>query len=159
MDKTVTTLSDEDLEALRVDVLNEQDRRRIITEAPARADQLAQQYAAVVDAAPATPWDDLTDRVGPGQRIVWTDGNVYRNTSRAWLNTNDTPDTYPQGWSQETGLPSGVAPFAVGEAVAVGDLRTYEGTIYRVITAHTTQAGWPPRRPGALDAARLILPQ
>ena len=44
----LTTLTDEDLEALRVDVLNEQDRRRIITEAPARADQLAQQYAAVV---------------------------------------------------------------------------------------------------------------
>ena len=33
----LTTLTDEDLDALRVDVLNEQDRRRIITEAPARA--------------------------------------------------------------------------------------------------------------------------
>ena len=97
-----------------------------------------------MDAAPATPWDDLTDRVGPGQRIVWTDGETYRNISRAWLNTNDTPETYPQGWSQETGLPSGVAQFAVGEAVAVGDPRTYEGTVYRVITAHITQAGWEP---------------
>ena len=49
------TLTDEDLDALRVDVLNEQDRRRIITEAPARADQLAQQYETIMEAAPATP--------------------------------------------------------------------------------------------------------
>jgi hypothetical protein len=140
----LTTLTDPDLEALRVDVLNEQDRRRIITEAPARADQLAQQYESIMGDAPATPWADLTDRVGPGQRIVWTDGETYRNISRAWLNTNDTPETYPQGWSQETGLPPDVAPFIVGEAVKVDDLRAYEGTVYRVLQAHTTQAGWTP---------------
>ena len=95
-------------------------------------------------AAPATPWADLTDRVGPGQRIVWTDGETYRNISRAWLNTNDTPDAYPQGWAQETGLPAEVAPFVVGESVKVGDLRTFEGIVYRCITAHTTQDGWTP---------------
>lgn len=140
----LTTLTDEDLDALRVEVLNEQDRRRIITEAPARADQLAQQYETIMEAAPATPWADLTDRVGPGQRIVWTDGETYRNISRTWLNTDDTPAAYPQGWAQETGLPPDVAPFVVGEAVEVGDLRTFEGIVYRVLQAHTTQADWAP---------------
>lgn len=140
----LTALTDTDLDALRVDVLNELDRRRIIREASARADQIVQQYESIMGDAPAVPWDDLTDRVGPGQRIVWTDGNTYRNTSRAWLPTTATPETYPQGYAQETGLPPDVAPFAVGEAVKVGDLRTYEGTVYRVLQAHTTQAGWAP---------------
>ena len=140
----LTALTDEDLDALRVDVLNEQDRRRIIAEAPARADQLAQQYETIMEATPATPWADLTDRVGPGQRIVWTDGETWRNTSGSWLPTTATPATYPQGYAQETGLPAEVAPFVVGESVKVGDLRTFEGTVYRVLQAHTTQADWAP---------------
>ena len=133
----LTALTDQDLEALRVDVLNEQDRRRIITEAPSRADQLAQQYESVMDAAPATPWDDLTDRVGPGQRIVWTDGNVYRNSSCAWLPTTATPETYPLGWSQETGLPAEVLPWEPGGTYKTDDLRTFGGIVYRCIQPHT----------------------
>ena len=140
----LTTLTDEDLDALRVDVLTEQDRRRIIAEAHARADQLAQQYETIMEAAPATPWADLTDRVGPGQRIVWEDGETYRNISRAWLPTTATPATYPQGYTQLTGLPPDVAPWTVGESVKVGDLRTFEGIVYRVTQAHTTQADWAP---------------
>ena len=133
----LTALTDSDLDALRVDVLNEQDRRRIITEAPARADQLAQQYESIVDASPVTPWNDLTDSVGPGQRIVWTDGNIYRNTSRAWLPTTATPETYPLGWSQETGLPAEVLPWEPGGTYVADDLREYEGVVYRCIQPHT----------------------
>lgn len=133
----LTTLTDPDLDALRVDVLNEQDRRRIITEAQARADQLAQQYESIMGDAPATPWADLTDSVGPGQRVVWTDGNTYRNTSRAWLPTTATPETYPLGWSQETGLPAEVAPWVAGGTYAADNLRTFGGIVYRCIQPHT----------------------
>ena len=35
-------------------------------------------------------------------------------------------------------------PWAVGEAVAVGDMRRDEGKLYRCIQAHTTQADWKP---------------
>ena len=133
----LTALTDEDLEALRVDVLNEQDRRRIIAEAPARIDQIVQQYEFIMGDAPATPWTDLTDRVGPGQRIVWTDGNVYRNTSCAWLNTNDTPETYPQGYAQETGLPAEVLPWESGGIYKADDLREHRGVVYRCIQPHT----------------------
>ena len=50
----LTTLTDEDLDALRVDVLNEQDRRRIITEAPAQIETLSASYyrAAQLEAPP-----------------------------------------------------------------------------------------------------------
>ena len=133
----LTALTDEDLDALRVDVLNEQDRRRIIAEAPARADQLAQQYETIMEATPATPWANLTDRVGPGQRIVWTDGETWRNTSGSWLPTTATPATYPQGYAQETVLPPDVASWETGGTYKADDLRTFCGIVYRCIQPHT----------------------
>lgn len=78
-----------------------------------------------------------------GQRFVWTDGNVWEANTGP-LNSNATPATWPQGYSQITGLPPDVAPFVAGEAVKIGDLREYEGIVYRCIQAHTTQAGWAP---------------
>ena len=122
----LTTCTDTDLDALRVQVLTEQERRRLIADAPAQQKTMAAQYAAAVAAAAPTPWASLTDRVGPGQRVIWTDGQTWRNTSGAWLPTTATPATWPQGWAQETGLPAAVA-WAAGQAVKVGDLRTYGG--------------------------------
>lgn len=133
----LTALTDEDLDALRVDVLNEQDRRRIIAEASARIDQIVQQYESIMGDAPATPWTDLTDRVGPGQCIVWADGNTYRNTSRAWLPTTATPETYPQGYSRITGLPPDVPPWEPGGTYKADDLREHGGVVYRCIQPHT----------------------
>ena len=131
----------------------EQNRRRLIMDAPAQQKAIAAQYAAAVAAAAPTPWASLTDRVGPGQRVIWTDGQTWRNTSGAWLPTTATPATWPQGWAQETGLPAAVA-WAAGQAVKVGDLRTYGGKTYRCLQAHTTQAGWVPPGVPALWAAQ-----
>lgn len=92
--------------------------------------------------APA-PWASLTDRVAPGQRVIW-DGQTWRNTSGAWLPTTATPATWPQGWAQETGLPPTITAWASGQAVKINNLRTYGGKTYRCIQAHTTQTGWEP---------------
>ena len=37
-----------------------------------------------------------------------------------------------------------VQPWVVGEAVVVGDLRSYDGVVYECIQSHTTQSGWEP---------------
>lgn len=34
--------------------------------------------------------------------------------------------------------------WTVGQSVAIGDLRTYQGVTYRCQQAHTTQTGWEP---------------
>ena len=149
----LSTYTDPDLDALRVQVLTEQERRRLIADAPAQQKTMAAQYAAAVAAAAPSPWVSLTDRVGPGQRVIWTDGNTWRNTSGAWLPTTATPATWPQGWAQETGLPAAVA-WAAGQAVKIGDLRTYSGKTYRCLQAHTTQAGWDPPSVPALWAVQ-----
>lgn len=146
----LTTMTDDDLDTLRVQVLTEQERRRLIADAPAQQATVAAQYAAAVATAAPTPFASLTDRVGPGQRVIWTDGNTWRNTSGAWLPTSATPATWPQGWAQETGLPPTVTAWAAGQAVKVGYLRSEAGKVYRCLQAHTTQTGWEPSKVPAL---------
>ncbi len=34
--------------------------------------------------------------------------------------------------------------WSTGENLSVGDRRAYEGTLYEVVQAHTTQSGWEP---------------
>lgn len=41
-------------------------------------------------------------------------------------------------------------PWIVGEALIVGDRRSYQELLYEVIQAHTTQAGWEPPNVPAL---------
>ena len=121
-----------------------------------QADALADAVAEVIATDEPTPWEALADRVAPGQRVAWTDGNVWRNTSRAWLPIGATPATWPQGWAQETGLPDVVAPWAPNERVwRAGDpldpspakaatLRSFKGVVYRCTQSHVTLAGWTP---------------
>lgn len=40
--------------------------------------------------------------------------------------------------------------WSAGESLSVGDRRAYEGTLYEVIQAHTTQSGWEPPNVPAL---------
>ena len=41
-------------------------------------------------------------------------------------------------------------PWTVDEAVSVGDIRSYDGKLYKVVQAHTTQADWIPDATPAL---------
>lgn len=102
-------------------------------------------------------WDGTAVR--PNGRIIWG-GETWRNTSGATLVSD--PGVYPQGWSQETGLPTNPIPWTPGEKVwAQGDegnpdpsrtasLREDAGIIYRCIQTHTTQADWRPASTPAL---------
>ena len=110
-----------------------------------QADALADAVAEVIATDEPTPWEALADRVAPGQRVVWTDGHVWRNTSRAWLPIGAAPATWPQGWAQETGLPDAVAEWAPDQTVAANDLRSFGGgVVYRCNQSHVTLAGWTP---------------
>mgnify|MGYP004563585257 FL=1 len=40
--------------------------------------------------------------------------------------------------------------WSAGESLSVGDRRAYEGTLYEVVQAHTTQSGWEPPNVPAL---------
>lgn len=40
--------------------------------------------------------------------------------------------------------------WSAGESLSLGDRRAYEGTLYEVVQAHTTQSGWEPPNVPAL---------
>ena len=139
----LTTMTDVDLDALRVRVLTEQERRRLLADAPAQSKALGDKYAAAVAAAAPIPWASVPDAIGPGTSIIWTDGNTWRNKSGAWLPKTASPATYPLGWTQETGMPT-ASPWSPTGVYKTGDLVTYNGKTYRCLQWHTANAGWTP---------------
>ena len=146
----VTTYTDADLESLRAAVLTEEARRWTIATAQTQANEVGAQYAAAISTTPSVPWASLTGTVAPGQQVVWTDGQTYRNVSSAWLPTTASPGTYPQGYQLAT-PPAPTAPaWAAGVAYAVGALAVYSGVTYKCLQAHTSQVGWEPPNVPAL---------
>ena len=149
----LTTYTDDDLNALRVAVLTEQERRRLLTDAPALVEQIAAQYAAATTDEPPCPYAAPTgahDAYGPGRKIVWTDGHTYRNDSGQWL--SHSPEEYPRGWTcldcpePEPDPDTGVLPWTDkgSPSYKTGDLRTWpEGssTVYRCRQDHTAHEG------------------
>lgn len=140
----LNTLTDAELDGLRIEVVTEQERRRLIVEAPAQTKALGDRYAAAVASADPVAWAVVPDAIGPGVAVTWTDGNRWRNKSGTWLPKTASPGTYPMGWTQETGLPTASAWSGASVAYKVGDLATDAGKTYRARQAHTSQAGWNP---------------
>ena len=57
------------------------------------------------------------------------------------------PAAYPIGWKRAGASvidPATVPQWVVGVAYKVDDKVTYQGTVYRVVQAHTSQAAWTP---------------
>lgn len=137
----LTTYSDDDLDQLRRDVIIEIERRALIRTAEATAAQLAAQYAEAVHDEPAIGWEPGLV-VGPG-RTVTEDGVEYRNTSGAWLSV--PPSAYPLGYQMTTPPDTEEVPaFKAGEQVQPGDLRAYNGKVWRCLQPHTTADHWAP---------------
>lgn len=95
----LTTYSDEELAELTAAANAEKQRRFLISQAGNIVSQLEE--------VEPTQWEDLIDRISPGQRVVFN-GNVWRNVSGAWLSAKADPNTYPTLWSQETGVSADV---------------------------------------------------
>ncbi|NCD18260.1 MAG: hypothetical protein EOL91_13345 [Actinobacteria bacterium] len=107
----LATLTDPDLDALRVNVLNEQDRRRLLIDAPGLVEQINTRYEDAVANIPHEEWATITartDRVGPGVRVTLA-GIEYRNKSGAWLPISAGPDKDPSSiwWERVTPVDPG----------------------------------------------------
>lgn len=135
-------MTDPDLGALYRDVRVELERRETLASAKARMEELAREYETAVEGEPARTWAPGTV-VGPGQKVV-EGGKEYVNTSGAWLSAS--PSQYPLGYRLSTPPPASQAPAwnPNGHPYKAGDQVSYKGTVYKVIQAHTSQAGWTP---------------
>ena len=102
------------------------------------------------DVVEGLPWVQPTGShdVYPSGVTVTHEGRLWRSehpfnawppgTPNLWADLGKAPATVP-------GLPVDDYPaWATGTPVHAGDIITYEGTLYRAVQAHTTQAGWEP---------------
>lgn len=153
------TWTDEDLDALRVAVLREQERRYVLATAEDRAEQTARQYHKAMEAAlPPLAEGEHREWVQPtGAHDAYPRGAVVANKGRVWESRHPANVWEPGGAGVPPGLwkdvtadapaptppPNGPA-WKAGEAVKAGDVRTYRGVAYTVIQPHTTQVGWEP---------------
>lgn len=145
----ITPLTDAELDQLRVTVLTEQERRRVVATGQQTAADLASRYEQAVAATDPLPWASVPDAIGPGVAVIFTDGQRWRNKSGAWLPKTASPATYPLGWTQETGLPT-ASPWSPTGVYAVDALVTYGGKTYRCILAHTANSTWTPTAAASL---------
>ena len=134
-----------DLEALRLEVSVELDRRRLIDSVKAQTEELVKSYESAVAIEGVV--DGTTVPVGgwgPG-RTVDFNGEPYVNISGSWL-THD-PSEYPHGW-RRLGAPDPdpktAIPWESGLLAKVDVLMTYNGFTWRCKLEHTTHIGWAP---------------
>lgn len=108
-------------------------RARIPGEVSARV-QPIDQYGAYRLVDPFTGSPETCTHNGKEWFVSQADGagnNVWEPGTYGWTEKGQTPAPGPQAW-------------AVGQVVAVGDLRSHGGKVWRAKVAHTTHAGWAP---------------
>ena len=147
----LTAMTDTDLDALRIQVLTEQERRRTLANAQQQAEQIAAQYAAAVAGQAPAAYRQPTgahDAYGPGALILW-EGATMRNRSGGWL--SNSPAEYPRGWEvTKTADPNPTPPAAPAWSATadykIGDKATRGGVTYRCLVAHGAAYGgtWGP---------------
>ena len=79
----LTALTDADLDALRLAVLLEQERRTLLAQAPARAAELATQYAQAIGRKDGDPYQPVTEAhdAYPPNSIVESNTSEYHRAT------------------------------------------------------------------------------
>lgn len=77
------------------------------------------------------------------------DGSEWRCIQGHTTQAGWEPSATPSLWVKLTPIADepddgGTTEWTAGEAVSVGDVRSYDGTDYECLQAHTTQTGWEP---------------
>lgn len=140
--------SDEALDALRIDVLTELERRRLLATAAADVAQINQRYVAAIGRVDGGDWVQPTgahDAYTKDSKVL-KDGKTYQSTipANVWAPPGE-------GWREV--VPAGAAPAAWVQPGStnpykIGDRVTFEGATYESLidgnvwspTAHP--AGW-----------------
>ena len=152
----LAALNDAGLDALRLAVLLEQERRTLIAQAPAQAEALAAQYAQAIDRHDGDPYQPVTgahDAYPPGSVVEGNAGEYHRSTAwashapgttgapweRVWPDgdgwTTTPPATGPLPWVQPTGA---------HDAYSFGATVTHTGRVWESTVAGERSNTWAP---------------
>lgn len=165
-DIDLTAMTGDELDALWARVVAERGRRLTLATAAAQAELIADRYLDARDGAePAETAEALAD-VGAwpawvqptGAHDANTKGRIVSHNGALWRSLIAAnvwePGSTGAGalWEKVTAGAAGEAPATPtapawdggGHAYKAGDLVTYSGKTYRVLQAHSSQAGWTP---------------
>ena len=100
--------------------------------------------AAATDVASAAVEEAKVQAVQAATQVADAQTAMLRTAMRKFVRIDELQ---PEDIADLVGL---YDPWIADEAVAVGDIRSYDGKLYKVVQAHTTQADWPPDATPAL---------
>jgi len=100
--------------------------------------------ATATDVASAAVEEVKAQAVQAATQVADTQTAMLRTALRKFVRIDELQ---PEDIADLVGL---YDPWIADEAVAVGDIRSYEGKLYKVVQAHTTQADWTPDATPAL---------
>ena len=135
-----TEYDDEELDALRIAVTAEQERRHTLTYAAEQSEELARRY---LDAAGRT---DGSEWVQPtGGHDAYPEGHVVQHNGKEWVSLTPANVWEPgvSGWRENVSedddegggsAPEWVSPTGEHDAYNVGDRVTFEGRVYVSVT-------------------------
>lgn len=137
------TLTDEDLDTLRIDVLAEQERRARLETTPNTIEQLNRDYLDAEGTQPGQPWRQPT-----GAHNAYPEGWTVEHNNKTWISLTPANTWEPgiSGWrevTEEGDAPAEwVRPSGAHDAYQPGDRVTFEGAVYESI--HPTANTWSP---------------
>ena len=152
----LAALNDADLDALRLAVLLEQERRTLIAQAPTQAEALAAQYSQAIGRHDGDPYQPVTgahDAYPPGSVVEGNAGEYHRSTAwashapgttgapweRVWPDadgwTTTPPATGPLPWVQPTGA---------HDAYSFGATVAHTGRVWESTVAGERSNTWAP---------------
>ena len=149
----LTTLSDEELQALYNACADELERRYHLATAKTRIEEATASYEKAVENNPAIKVTDVPEGgLGPGEKLIDAWGVEWVNQSGAWLQPRTAgPDQYPAGWRKTNAPAANAAPaWKPGETVKAGDLRLCDGIVWRALRDHVSEATSKPGKAGTL---------
>ena len=100
--------------------------------------------AAATDVASAAVEEAKVQAVQAATQVADAQTAMLRTAMRKFVRIDELQ---PEDIADLVGL---YDPWIADEAVAVGDIRSYDGKLYKVVQAHTTQADWTPDATPAL---------
>ena len=128
--------TDDDLDALRIAVLTEQERRQTLDTAASQAEQINQRYVAAIGRADGDPW---TQPVG-AHDAYRTEATVTHG-GKTWESQIPANVLEPgvSGWREvatedpdtgDPGVPDFVQPTGAHDAYQIGDCVRFDGKVY-----------------------------
>lgn len=153
-DYKLRDLPDEQLRTLSNACLDELARRYTIETAKTRIEDTVKAYEQATAGEKTRKITDISqdDTIGPKGRFIDADGVEWVNESLAWLSPHTSgPSKYPWGWKRATPLPTETAKeWVAGEKMVKGELRSYNGKVWRCLQDHTAQTYFKPGEASSL---------